>query len=286
MVKVLPSLFRAFSAFHSSHKSVCQGLHVSKLLAEDLKLNELKKCVQILSYLRCKKTWCFQDRRAGHGGFARRWKSDDRREDKQELLQAAEAAAAARRASDDCAQLFGATICFGKSDELDSGQMFPNCCHGHSGQGYRSAFGCPAWDFRHRNAPARSCSPQVAGSLGSADWTASSCWSALCYAQDEDELSSLKIWVEGGRFLLSDGSYCQLNPRLLWFDDGGMPRRVIANWASLVAPRDVELDLRLWSARPALCKMAGLALHQACELDAPERAKLEMRSDLFALPGP
>lgn len=77
-------------------------------------------------------------------------------------------------------------------------------------------------------------------------------------------------WVEGGMFVLPDGSHCQLCTRIMWFDDAGHLIRVIVNHVRAQVPPSVNVDIRLWSAQPDLCQMSGLGIHQACSLEERE----------------
>lgn len=96
--------------------------------------------------------------------------------------------------------------------------------------------------------------------------------SFLVQLEDEDEDGGVdpafpSAWVEGGLFLLPDGSHCQLCTRIMWFDDAGHLIRVIVNHVRTPLVHGVNFDIRLWSARPDLCQMSGLGIHQACQLD-------------------
>ena len=74
-------------------------------------------------------------------------------------------------------------------------------------------------------------------------------------------------WVEGGNFSLKDGSQLQLCTRIMWFDDGGHLLRVIVNQVRCPRAQGINFDVRLFSARPDLCQMSGLGIHQACSLE-------------------
>lgn len=92
-------------------------------------------------------------------------------------------------------------------------------------------------------------------------------------------LASASTWVEGGCFVMPDGSCCQLSPRIMWsFDGENQLRRVLMSNVRLRGmPPSVQLQVRLWSAMPELCRVEGLALLQTCALSAQEvRALLDV----------
>ena len=89
---------------------------------------------------------------------------------------------------------------------------------------------------------------------------------------DISDMTMPSPWVEGGLFVLPDGSHCQLCTRIMWFDDAGQLIRVIVNQVRANVPPSVNIDIRLWSAQPSVCQMSGLKIHQACSLQAPRMA--------------
>ena len=169
-------------------------------------------------------------------------------QEKAELIQLADVMLAARREAQDTAQFFGATVHFlGKPKKVQDAWEQPQVQRSNM-------FGemtCPRWTMIFLYPLSRFL-----------------CLFESIHLRQDDEDGGVDAfpspWVEGGMFLLPDGSHCQLCTRIMWFDDAGHLIRVIVNQVRTQTPPTVNVDIRLWSAQPDICQMAGLGIHQAC----------------------
>ncbi|CAE8637665.1 unnamed protein product [Polarella glacialis] len=87
------------------------------------------------------------------------------------------------------------------------------------------------------------------------------------------EASRRSTWVEGGRFTLPDGAFCQLAPRIMWFSHGSgeqLRRVILSNVHTQGVPAGAHLEVQLWSAMPRICKLEALNLLQTATISDRE----------------